>query len=607
MDNMDCFNTAKTSSVENASAGKLLDVEYVIQNALPKGSENAAVLRRLAEEGKEVIQSNDPYTINSWLSERNRRIPCEYLRLVLLSMEENGKFSPFHLIWLWSFLTERTSGNFPYNHESQDDNNVISAAQVIYPIERMLLCPGFQWEYLTLVESAEDFVLLASVMQCGGDEETFKQAKKYSIEPDFVQYFTSPDFSREAFEKAENKNAFLKCMHFMFFTEVSDFAMKYYGRLPDAVLSALMVLVKLGAPSGTLDELLETVGGERLWGWDSGFFQNVVFYQDAPLTKEHYKNLLIMLQVLCGAPEAFSYGNSPAWGYMRKLTCDYLGKEFKRGSSGTVIASWNEKYYFNPAHSAVYAFPEGAAPFIWKHVASYAQNMFKVPFLDTRITKGRENKMKTVIYTAIGMDGRTVPMQEDGYSIYPFYEVLNSLEDEDSLTLIKDMLGVGKSVNCYDPYLCFSVLQLLEIEAPLKFWLGIYLKNPLFFDTCVFKALLAIRNGAVDYVGTFQNPEDGIKELLAIARTISGGYNKATAALFQMFIDNYLDIRVLPVSFSLKGTITLEADGQVFRITTEEMINKDTPEVVGRLAGRKLEVQVQQDVLTIKAGGQNEG
>lgn len=610
MDDMNCFTSKGTESdpkIKECVPGELLCLDYVIEKTLPKMSENEqARFRRLAAEAMPVIENSTRYEYHMWLEHRNTAIRTRYWRDAEHAMGKY-RYSPLHLLWLWSGLKESPNGYGYSIRDTYEEDNNIYCALVINPIVHMLNCDGFRWEYLSLAESAEDLKVLGEIVENGIPTSFLATAKEYGIEPSvmksFYDKYSTGLIDSAMFRNARDKNKFLECTNLMYSDEAPEFFGMYYDKLPIYVFSAALVLVHFGAPYGNLQKLGKCVNDSDFWLRGLGMHMNILFKSGTVLTKAHYANLFRVLQVLGGDAEYFRFGASPITNVMYAFCKRYKGMPEPVYKDIRVSASWDKKFYFNFLDGKRYAILEGTAPYVWKRVMDAVTSIWNTAMLDMDVAFDVWNSIHSTTFIAIGLDGQAKTYPKDNYSIYSLPELLSNIGQEDALGLIGSLISTGSKVGCYDPYFCFIMMHLSRIDAPLQFWMKVYLRYPLLFDTCLFKAVVAFTTGAKDFSDMLMGTDKALMELYRLSHTIGIGYNRASAAMLRLFLDLHLDIRSLPLSRVMEDGTVFEIGSQRFTVYSDDVITGSVPGELRRLQYKKVSVSVDDDNrLTVKVG-----
>lgn len=581
MESMNCFGKEQN----------LFDLEHVIDKMLPEMDDiECKSLREIFQKCKTECDLQDPDSFWEWLNKNNCKRPLAYLRYLFNIMKDEDNFSPIHILWLFNQLQPKLYTNKSYRDTSDNFNDILMA-NVINPLARLISEPNFKWEYLKDVQSATDYERLKRLLECNIPEVFLYDTRDYGLSakeiPLWYRVRTSPLFDIKSLKESVNKEKYLNSLNLLYADNCAQLYHDWITKIPIEALSAIIVLSYFGIPTDNLANMEDIVIHSDFWRYGL-HLKDVVFSEDTKITEEHCYNLVYCYMFLTGSESYFRQGNNPMLELLREVASVEAGKEFVRNKVTSTSLDINQKYYFNNQNFC-FAIPELAMPFNWEKVKNAINSLVYQPYADITVTKKLQGDVQSTALTHISLEGKARRWIPDPYNCYPFEKVLwNARDIEDLGKIFKNMFAIGSKIHCYDPYLCYSLMVMLQHNFTTKLWMQIYANSPLLFDACLFKAVIAYTEGAKDYEILFKDEENGYKMLCRAARTVGVKYNFLSALSLDLARSlGCNDLQRLKTDLNAESLV-ISKNGDVLELTLQELIANNYTDEQRQFFSRKL-------------------
>lgn len=483
-------------------------------------------LNNLVFNERPVIQSSDGFQ-NLDLEDKEQ--VCEFIKQkkvykgfamlqnFINAMEEKNVWNSYALLEI--------ANNLSYDEEA----NELLFHNCISPLTKTILTKQFDWGIFKKAYAVwKDTVNACKVFNLAGEElqeciKDLEQGKKLDVGLYAIKKLG--DVALEHAKRFKNVEDYQEARKMAFFNEFPELVDKYIGRVPNGVLSTILLFKKADEDLTPLEMYNTELGEYRFWEKTMGFKDEIIVNN---MTEACAENVLLMHQIIHG--ENFDhYGNEPLKGiFYEKVFRPLKGRAVPPYPARNEPLSDERSIYVIKADKEQFRFCESSIPYLLTRIENTIATWRTPALRDCKLDYRPVHGHKNITMRGIFIDTREMCDAYDLFEPFSIKAMLGTLDLDTILTLLCEFRAIGEKIKCYDPSLLLAISILLKSGYNANQWCQAYIKDPLMFTFCFNRAIMAYLLGAEDYSILFKlNSPQWFSSYKQIAFMIREYYNLA--------------------------------------------------------------------------------
>ena len=408
-------------------------------------------------------------------------------------MQNTGLWNPYAFLEIADKLSMDTESNELLYHNC------------INPLTKSLLKERFSWEIFSFVYAVlKDTTKACKLFDLDEDslQECLEDLKLGKIiDTGFYRIKKYGDVAVEHATRCKDVSYYEEARKMKFFEDFPDVVDKYVGRVPNGVLSAILLFAAAKNDLTPLDYYESKFNNDSYWRNVLGFSDEVI--SSYTITEGIASNIMVMHQILHGA-NIEHYGNEP----IKNIFLEKVVRFKKESEVPPYVAkreplSSKRSVYIIDADKSHFRFCESSIPYLLDKIEGMISS-FNVPGLkdckmDWRPLPGHQN----ITIRAVYFNTKEIIDAFDAYEFYSVDQIFSLLTVDTIIEILYNFSMIGKKVKCHDPILLIALYVLLKSGFNAMKWCQAYITDPLGFAYGFNRAITGYLMGADDYAKLF--------------------------------------------------------------------------------------------------------